>query len=165
MPAMKVMRECPFCAHGELTVIVVKVEPRVLAVHWLSCERCASSVSEFHRRYRETGADARLLSALLLCVLSAHTVPANATLISPGTYTFNVDFTAELPYDFAGVLVQGTGLDAGEVVGVAVCADINGGGGCSAQGEIGPAPLSSAPRLALLLFRAHRMAYSRCNSR
>jgi hypothetical protein len=37
---MEAMRECPFCAHGELNVIVVKVEPRVLAVH---CPECGAT--------------------------------------------------------------------------------------------------------------------------
>ena len=39
------MRECPFCAHGELDVIVVKVEPRALAVH---CPECGATGPSSH---------------------------------------------------------------------------------------------------------------------
>jgi hypothetical protein len=35
--AMERMRDCPFCAHGELEVVVVEDEPRVLAVRCLEC--------------------------------------------------------------------------------------------------------------------------------
>jgi hypothetical protein len=73
-------------------------------------------------------------------------LPANATLISPGTYFFNLDFTADLPYSFAQMQVSGpVVLAAGESFTLGLFSDFNGGGtlGAGISG-FGPSTIISA---------------------
>ncbi len=72
---------------------------------------------------------------LMLSVLST---AASATLISAGTYTFNVDFTSSTPYAFAQDSISGTNLGAGETLFLYLCTNVNGGGLCATIGTVGP---------------------------
>ena len=61
-------------------------------------------------------------------------VCANADLISPGTETFNVDFTSAMPYTIAQTQLSGNPsftVPAGEVLTIKLCPDLNGGGSCA----------------------------------
>jgi hypothetical protein len=76
----------------------------------------------------------------MVFVFVAHASPAGATLLSPGTYIFNVDFTANKPYNVAGTsLVGPIVLTAGETLSLSLCSDF----GCG--GTIDTAPLFQGP--------------------
>ena len=69
----------------------------------------------------------KLILLSLLCAFGAQALSASATLIAPGTYTFNVDFTAAMPYSSAEQTLQGS-LDPGESVSSVMFSGLNGTG-------------------------------------
>jgi hypothetical protein len=69
----------------------------------------------------------RILLALAM-VAGLQTAPASATVITAGTYNFNLDFTAAMPYSWANVRVSVTGLLFGQTLTVTLFPDLNEGG-------------------------------------
>src|SRR5437899_1378669 len=92
----------------------------------------------------------KLVLLSLLCAFGAQALSASATLIAPGTYTFNVDFTAAMPYSFARQTVQGS-LDPGESFSTVMFTGLNGTGsvassiGGSDNQSPGSPPVSFGP--------------------
>ena len=85
----------------------------------------------------------RRILLLVVFVFGAHGSPASATLISPGTYIFNVDFTADVPYSAANTHLTGpVVLTAGESLGLFLCSDFNCGGTIIGGPVLGPITLN-----------------------
>jgi|SRR4051812_24281863 hypothetical protein len=71
---------------------------------------------------------ARRMVLSLLLAFGVHAAPANATLLSAGTYNFNLDFTASLPYANTQTVLNVGGLLSGQTVGIFMFPDLNEGG-------------------------------------
>src|SRR2546423_10093951 len=66
---------------------------------------------------------------LLVLVLVAEfaAAPANATIISAGSYDFNLNFTAAIPYSWANVQVAIASLVTGQHFSITLFPDLNAG--------------------------------------
>ena len=82
----------------------------------------------------------RIVVALALAAGLA-AAPARATIITAGSYDFNLDFTAAMPYDWANVQFVVASLAAGQHVSVTFFPDLNEGGVPIGPGTL-PGPFS-----------------------
>ena len=81
---------------------------------------------------------ARSILLALLFACGVHALPANATLISAGTTTFNLNFTSSIPYSTVDSILTAPslGLAAGETLTFQQCSDLDGGGTCNSTGAL-----------------------------
>jgi hypothetical protein len=89
---------------------------------------------------------ARRIFLVLALVAGLPTAPASATVITAGTYDFNLDFTAATPYSWANVRVSFATLLSGQILTVTLFPDLNEGGAGFAiplNGPSGPSTLTS----------------------
>lgn len=71
---------------------------------------------------------ARRIFLALALVAGLQTAPASATVITAGTYNFNLDFTAAMPYSWANVELVLASLLTGQHLSVTFFPDLNEGG-------------------------------------
>jgi hypothetical protein len=71
---------------------------------------------------------ARRIFLALALVAGLQTAPASATVITAGTYNFNLDFTAAMPYSWANLRVTVAALLSGQTFSMALFPDLNEGG-------------------------------------
>jgi len=77
-----------------------------------------------------------IVLSLALALLPA--APASATLVSAGTYNFNLNFTAFMPYAAAHTVLTTGPVLAGQIVGIRMFPDLNEGGTALASNSGGP---------------------------
>jgi len=88
--------------------------------------------------------NARSMVLSLLLAFGLHAAPASATLLTAGTYVFNVDLTSAVPYPFANVRLATGGVLAGQTISAQLFSDIN-AGGSQIFGLSGSGPIAAGP--------------------
>src|SRR5436190_5491855 len=88
---------------------------------------------------------ARRILLVLVLVAEFAAAPANATIISAGSYNFNLNFTAAIPYSWANVQVMIASLVTGQHFSITIFPDLNEGGLA-----IGPATIAGPANLLTL---------------
>ena len=91
---------------------------------------------------------ARRILLVLVLVAEFAAAPANATIISAGSYNFNLNFTAAIPYSWANVQVMIASLLTGQHFSITIFPDLNEGGLA-----IGPETIAGPSNLLTVVYR------------